>query len=56
MRVHEAEQDQPVERGHVYIAPGGYHLELARRGSGLYCGLNQGPQVSGHRPSVDVLF
>ena len=56
MRVHEAEQDQPVERGHVYIAPGGYHLELARRSSGLYCGLNQGPLVSGHRPSVDVLF
>lgn len=56
MRVHEAQQNQPVERGNVYIAPGGHHLELTRRASGLYCSLNDGPLVSGHRPSVDVLF
>jgi two-component system, chemotaxis family, protein-glutamate methylesterase/glutaminase len=56
MRVHEAAPDQPVERGNAYIAPGAYHLELARRGSALYCSLNQSPLVSGHRPSVDVLF
>ncbi len=56
MRVHEAVHDQPVERGNVYIAPGAHHLELARRSSGLYCSLNDGPPVSGHRPSVDVLF
>jgi len=56
MRVHEAAHDQPVERGHVYIAPGGHHLELARRGGNLYCSLSEGPLVSGHRPSVDVLF
>ena len=56
MRVHEAQQNQPVERGNVYIAPGGHHLELARRNSGFVCSLNDGPLVSGHRPSVDVLF
>ncbi|HEX3936122.1 MAG TPA: chemotaxis response regulator protein-glutamate methylesterase [Xanthobacteraceae bacterium] len=56
IRVHEAQQNQPVERGNVYIAPGGHHLELARRNSGFVCSLNDGPLVSGHRPSVDVLF
>ncbi len=56
MRVHEAAHEPPIERGHVYIAPGGHHLEVARRGSGLVCTLNDGPPVSGHRPSVDALF
>jgi two-component system, chemotaxis family, protein-glutamate methylesterase/glutaminase len=56
MRVHEAVHDQPIERGNAYIAPGGHHLEVARRGSGLVCALNDGPLVSGHRPSVDALF
>jgi two-component system chemotaxis response regulator CheB len=56
MRVYEAAHDQPIERGNAYIAPGGHHLEVARRGSGLVCALNDGPLVSGHRPSVDALF
>jgi two-component system chemotaxis response regulator CheB len=56
VRVHEAAHEQPIERGHVYIAPGGHHLEVAKRGSGLICTLNNGPLVSGHRPSVDALF
>jgi two-component system chemotaxis response regulator CheB len=56
MRVSEAKNNQNIERGHVYIAPGGHHLELARRGAVLYCSLNDNALVSGHRPSVDVLF
>ena len=56
MRVHEAAQDQPIVRGNAYIAPGGQHLEVIRRGSNLHCSLNAGPLVSGHRPSVDALF
>ncbi len=56
MRVHEAAKDQPIERGHAYIAPGGHHLEVIRRGTSLFCGINEGPLVSGHRPSVDALF
>lgn len=56
MRVCEAEHNQVIEQGHVYIAPGGHHLEVERRGGSLHCSLNDGPLVSGHRPSVDVLF
>jgi two-component system chemotaxis response regulator CheB len=56
MRVSEAIHDEPIEAGHVYIAPGSHHLEIARYGTQYRCSLNEGPTVSGHRPSVDVLF
>jgi two-component system chemotaxis response regulator CheB len=56
MNVHEAAHNQRIEPGNVYIAPGSHHLELARSGSHLVCTLHDGPPVSGHRPSVDVLF
>jgi two-component system chemotaxis response regulator CheB len=56
MTIHEAAHDQPVERGHAYIAPGAHHLELNRRNGRFYCLLHDSPPMSGHRPSVDVLF
>jgi len=56
MSVSEATHGRPVMPGHVYIAPGGRHLELARSGAHYICQLQDGPPVSGHRPSVDVLF
>lgn len=56
MTVCEASHNQRVEPGNVYIAPGAHHLELVRSGNEFVCGLNDGPLVSGHRPSVDVLF
>jgi len=54
--ISEAENGARVLPGHVYIAPGNHHLELARSGANYVCRTNQGPLVSGHRPSVDVLF
>jgi two-component system, chemotaxis family, protein-glutamate methylesterase/glutaminase len=33
-----------------------HHLELSRNGGHYFCKLIDGPLVSGHRPSVDVLF
>ncbi len=56
MTVSEAKQDDLVEPNHVYIAPGSHHLELVRVAGKLKCRLDDGPTVSGHRPSVDVLF
>jgi two-component system chemotaxis response regulator CheB len=46
----------PVRPGALYIARGGRHLEVVRRGGEYVCRLNDAPRVSGHRPSVDVLF
>ena len=54
--VQEATDGRRVLPGHVYIAPGARHLELARSGAHYECKLHDGPPVSGHRPSVDVLF
>jgi two-component system chemotaxis response regulator CheB len=56
MKVSEAADGGTIEAGQVYIAPGSHHLEIVRAGSGHICRLSDGPPVSGHRPSVDVLF
>ena len=56
MTVVEAANEQPVQQGHVYIAPGSHHLEIVRKLNRYVCQLNLDPPVSGHRPSVDVLF
>lgn len=54
--VKEAEDGDPVLRGHVLIAPGGRHLLLERQGARYQVAVKDGPLVSRHRPSVDVLF
>ncbi len=54
--VKEAADGDPVLRGHVLIAPGGKHMMLERRGARYHVAVREGPLVSRHRPSVDVLF
>jgi two-component system chemotaxis response regulator CheB len=56
MTVSQAMHDEVIEPGHVYIAPGSHHLELHRSGGRDTCRLSDSPPMSGHRPSVDVLF
>lgn len=56
MTVSEAKHDEVIEPNHAYIAPGSHHLELVRVNGHYKCSLSDGPPVSGHRPSVDVLF
>jgi len=56
MTVSQAVHDEVIEPGHVYIAPGSHHLELVRSGGRNICRLSDAPPISGHRPSVDVLF
>lgn len=56
VHVVEATDGCPIARGTVYIAPGGAnHMELAG-GVGGRIKLRRGDLVTGHRPSVDVLF
>ena len=54
--VKEAEDGDPVLRGHVLIAPGNRHTLLQRSGARYHVSVQDGPLVSRHRPSVDVLF
>lgn len=55
-RIVIAEPDMPLRPGHVYVAPGDdRHLSVGGSAN-LHCRLRPGDPVSGHMPSVDVLF
>ena len=54
--VTEATDGETVLRGQALIAPGNRHLLLNRSGARYFVELRDGPLVSRHRPSVDVLF
>jgi two-component system, chemotaxis family, protein-glutamate methylesterase/glutaminase len=56
MTISEAKHDDVVEPNHVYIAPGAHHLKLVKHGAKFLCQLSDEPPMTGHRPSVDVLF
>lgn len=56
MKVKEAEHGDAIEQGRVLIAPGSKHMLVRRSGARYSVELKDGPLVSRHRPSVDVLF
>lgn len=55
-RVIEAQGNERIEPGKVYIAPGHSHLQIRRAPGGYLTELLATPPVNRHRPSVDVLF
>jgi two-component system chemotaxis response regulator CheB len=52
LRAHEAEDGEPLQRGHIYVAPPDYHLMVEPE----RVRVTHGPKENHHRPSVDVLF
>jgi len=56
IEIKEAEDGELVTAGRALIAPGGRHMLLRRTGRRYTVSIVDGPQVSRHRPSVDVLF
>jgi two-component system chemotaxis response regulator CheB len=57
MTVKEAQNADRVTQGTILIAPGGdEQMYLRQDAQGYYVRLEKGPKVSGHCPSVDVLF
>ena len=55
--VKEAENDEIIKPGQVYIAPGNYHMRVQpASGGGKKIVLSQEPPVGNHRPAVNVLF
>jgi two-component system chemotaxis response regulator CheB len=56
MTVKEAQNNDRVTPGLVLIANGGKHMLLKRSGAQYRVDIKDGPLVSRHRPSVDVLF
>ncbi len=54
--VKEAEQDEIIKPGQVYIAPGDYHLRIAPAGGERKIVLSQEPRVGNLRPTVNYMF
>jgi two-component system chemotaxis response regulator CheB len=54
--VKEAKNNDSILRGQALIAPGNRHMLVKRSGARYYVDIKEGPLVSRHRPSVDVLF
>ncbi len=56
INIKEAQDGDSILRGQALIAPGNKHLLIKRSGARYYVEVKDGPLVSRHRPSVDVLF
>lgn len=56
MEVREAKNGDRLTSGLVLIAPGDYQMKLMKDDKGYYVSCRPGEKVSGHCPSVDVLF
>ena len=56
MTIREAVNGEFLEPGLALFAPGDQHLLVIRMGKRLKVELRAGPRVSGHKPSVDIMF
>jgi len=56
LTVEEGQAGRRLEAGHVWVAPGDYHMTVARKNMDVILELNQGPSENSCRPAVDVLF
>ena len=56
LHIKEAAQGDVLEPNHVLIAPGGKHLQIQRLNNAVKAVIRDGPPVSGHKPSVDVMM
>lgn len=56
IKVKEAEHGDSLVPGVCLLAPGNKHMLLRRSGSRYYVDVKDGPLISRHRPSVEVLF
>lgn len=56
IEIKEAEHGDVLKPGCGYLAPGGYQMEVKKRGSDYVINLDDSRVVSGHRPSVDAML
>ncbi|MCP3428407.1 protein-glutamate methylesterase/protein-glutamine glutaminase [Opacimonas viscosa] len=54
--VKEAQNHEILRANTAYIAPGDRHMTIQNSANGMCIKLQDGPLVSGHKPSVDVMF
>ena len=53
---HEGIDGEAIKPGQIYLAPGGRHMRVARRGAEAMIALDDGPPVNFCKPAVDPLF
>lgn len=53
---HEAKDGQRVEAGHIYLAPGDFHMQPERKGNDIIIRLNQNPPENFCRPAADPML
>jgi two-component system chemotaxis response regulator CheB len=56
LAIKEAQEGDVLQPNHVYIAPGGIHLQLRGQGSRVAVHLVDDEPVSSHKPSIDVMM
>jgi two-component system chemotaxis response regulator CheB len=56
IQIHEGAAGMLVQPGHAWIAPGDFHMVVARDAASVRLQLHQGPPENSCRPAVDVLF
>lgn len=56
IKVKEAQHDERILPGCAYIAPGAFHMKVVKSGADYRVCLDDSARVSGHKPSVDVMF
>lgn len=52
----EGKEGETPKAGHIYIAPGGYHMVVKKEGSNPVIRINQDPPVNFCRPAADPMF
>ena len=56
IKISEAADQEPLQAGQVYIAPGDFHMEVGGTPKSAKIQLHKGPHENGCRPAADVLF
>ncbi len=56
VRVHEAQNGELIEKGHVYIAPGGMHIKVEKNGSKYYIRYEDIPPIDGLKPCANIMY
>lgn len=52
----EGEDGEPLRPGHIYIAPGGFHMTVVAKDGQPFISVFDGPQINFCKPAVDPMF
>jgi two-component system chemotaxis response regulator CheB len=56
LKIKEAEEGDPINKGTVYICPGGFHLGISQKKGKLLVALKEGRLTDKYTPSVDYMM